>query len=130
MNADGSNLMNITNTPTTERDPAWSPDGTMIVYISHREVGFNVEIYVMNADGTDQRRLGNFSGPAARPAWCCFSSPCTEEPILEYIPVASPEVSPAAGEPLQSRYPFILSCFLAFAVAVFLVILLKYRKAH
>ena len=37
--------------------PAWSPDGTQIAFMSNRDG--NPEIYVMNSDGTDLRRLTN-----------------------------------------------------------------------
>src|SRR3954454_11600440 len=38
--------------------PAWSPDGTMIAYQSKKE-GNNTQIYVMDADGNNKRRLSN-----------------------------------------------------------------------
>ena len=58
MNADGSDpvlLMDRAN------EPDWSPDGHRIVFTSNRDG--NTEIYVMNADGTDPRRLTDYSGP-------------------------------------------------------------------
>ena len=36
MNADGSNQQNITNHPGSDFNPAWSPDGSMILYTSNR----------------------------------------------------------------------------------------------
>ena len=42
-------------------DPSWSPDGTRIAFA--RYVGCcNPEIYVMNADGSDERRLTTLDG--------------------------------------------------------------------
>ena len=39
------------------RDPSWSPDGSQIAFTSNRDG--NVEIYVMNDDGSGQTRLTN-----------------------------------------------------------------------
>lgn len=49
-------------------DPSWSPDGSMIVFTSTREGGIP-RIYVMNASGTDQRRLLKLSGEQSQPDW-------------------------------------------------------------
>jgi Tol biopolymer transport system component len=55
MDADGSNQTRLTYSEHDDADPAFSPDGTKIVYFSTRDGNF--EIYVMNADGTNQTRL-------------------------------------------------------------------------
>lgn len=60
MNADGSGLVNLTNrSAESDLRPAWSPDGTRIAF--QREVdaynNHDTEIFVMNADGINLRRL-------------------------------------------------------------------------
>jgi TolB protein len=69
MNADGSGLTNLTNTRSViEEDPAWSPDGRQIAFISNRQVSF--EVWIMNADGSEARRLTKVLGSGVRhPAW-------------------------------------------------------------
>ena len=42
---------------TEDRGPAWSPDGSRIAFTSQRDG--NDEIYVMDADGSNQQRLTN-----------------------------------------------------------------------
>ena len=63
MNADGSGQTNLTNSAENEFTSAWSPDGTKIAFARNRVSGDGsplngvVDIYVMNADGSDQTRL-------------------------------------------------------------------------
>jgi Tol biopolymer transport system component len=68
MNADGSNLLRLTNDSASDRYPSWSPDGTKLVYASHPNSG-DWEIYTMNADGTNKRFLTNNNVDDIYPAW-------------------------------------------------------------
>jgi Tol biopolymer transport system component len=67
MNADGSGITRLTNSPALDQMPAWSPDGSKIAFMSSRDG--NPEIYTMNADGTNQTRLTNNGALDARPSW-------------------------------------------------------------
>ena len=76
MNADGSGQRNLTRRPGYEGDPAWSPDGRRIAFARGTKsctagegcVG-NTEVYVMNADGSGQRRLTRTPRDDFAPAW-------------------------------------------------------------
>ncbi len=57
---DGSELRRITDSPGNEGSPDFSPDGSRIAFVSNRDG--NSEIYIMNADGSDQRRLTHYPG--------------------------------------------------------------------
>ena len=48
--------MQLTTDPADEFAPVWSPDGTQIAFLSNRS-GRVRELFVMNADGSDQRSL-------------------------------------------------------------------------
>jgi TolB protein len=62
---DGTDLRRLTQLAGQNRAPAWSPDGKRIVFTSDR---VRQAIYVMNADGSKQRRLT--SGPTdVSPDW-------------------------------------------------------------
>jgi len=64
INADGTDLTRLTDSPWHEFDPAWSPDGTRIAYRS--EPHDYPQLWIMNADGSGKHRLaaGGF------PVWC------------------------------------------------------------
>lgn len=59
-NADGSNPVQLTNTPGYDAEATIGPDGR-IVFTSVRDG--DMEIYSMNGDGSDVRRLTNMPGP-------------------------------------------------------------------
>jgi TolB protein len=54
---DGSDLQRLTTHAGVNDWPAWSPDGKRIVFASDRAHEDLMDIYVMNADGTQQKRL-------------------------------------------------------------------------
>lgn len=65
---DRSGLTRLTDDPANEARPDWSPDGRRIAFNSNR--GGNVDIYVMNADGTgDPLRLTTASGNGVGARW-------------------------------------------------------------
>ncbi|HYZ61105.1 MAG TPA: hypothetical protein VE650_01525 [Acetobacteraceae bacterium] len=53
----GHRLRQLTHLPGNSETPAWSPDGEKIVFARNHAVGREGDIYTMNADGTNVRRL-------------------------------------------------------------------------
>ena len=74
MDADGTGQRNLTRNAARDEDPVWSPEGQRIAFARKVPwgaggVGGQFEIFVMNADGSGQRKLTrNLSGDF-HPAW-------------------------------------------------------------
>ena len=62
-----SSGVNVSDNDFCDHSPVWSSDGKRIAFVSDRDGDW--EIYVMNADGTDQRRLTRSPGTDRAPAW-------------------------------------------------------------
>ncbi len=56
MDGDGGNQRRVTVNPKDDGDPAWSPDGTKIAFVSNRNQGY-LQIWVIDADGENPVRL-------------------------------------------------------------------------
>ncbi len=74
MDADGGNQTRLTEEPDHDYIPAWTPDGTYITFGSWRteegDTGRANHIYIMNTDGSDQRRfLQDSPGTSTSPSW-------------------------------------------------------------
>lgn len=68
-NADGTDLIDVSNNDAWDSGPIFSPNGRRIVFYSNRDADpFDSDIYVMNVDGSDVRRLTDFE-TAANPHW-------------------------------------------------------------
>jgi Tol biopolymer transport system component len=70
MNADGSDVVQLTDDVPEDRAPVWSPDGTRIAFESAgRDGKFDGDIFVIDADGRNLTRLTTDPGRDVWPAW-------------------------------------------------------------
>ncbi|MBZ0137317.1 MAG: hypothetical protein K8I27_13205 [Planctomycetes bacterium] len=66
---DGSPAVQLTTHAAGDDDPAFSPDGRMIAFDSGRSGAQDADIYVMDADGGNQRRVYGTPAIEEVPAW-------------------------------------------------------------
>jgi hypothetical protein len=79
---DGTAETNITNDPISDIFPAWSPDGTKIVFVKTGDP--SAGIWTMNADGSNQTRLTNSGLVEQAPSY----SPDGSKIVFDRFPVA------------------------------------------
>jgi Tol biopolymer transport system component len=67
MDVAGQDPVALTQGPSDNGEPTWSPDGQRIAFVSNRDGNF--EVYVMNANGENQIRLTDDPADDTDPAW-------------------------------------------------------------
>ena len=66
---DGSDLLQLTHDGLSEQSPAWSPDGTRLVYKASEQGDYTWEIFTMAIDGSDVQRLTESPAYKTTPLW-------------------------------------------------------------
>ena len=94
MNADGSDRRRLTDHPAGDFQPVFSPDGRRIAFVSLRTGNF--KIFVMNADGTQERLL------TKTPKWVGDASP-SWSPDGRWIAFASSRLKDGNPEIFKMR---------------------------
>ena len=93
--SDGTGLKRLTGGPGNEEHAYWSPDGTRIVYGA--SAGLSSGIWIMNADGSGKRSLGE----GASPSW----SPDGKQILYDSLPYFDLLVMNADGSGRPSVVP-------------------------
>lgn len=110
MNEDGTDLhrVNAFASNRNEYKPNWSPDGTKIAFQADRDIPVgNTEIYVMNADGSNQKRLTNYPGHDDWPDWSPDGSQIVFSRGASFLTPEIYVMGAAGGEPREVTLPAI-----------------------
>jgi serine/threonine protein kinase/Tol biopolymer transport system component len=111
-------LVQVTNMPEGACQPAWSPDGKKMVFISpckgEDEIYYGAGLYIINADGSDLIPIGTVPGGDFDPAWSpdgnsiAFTSLRTGQMEIFIMSVDDPtsiiQITKGAGS-VESRQP-------------------------
>ena len=62
-------ITSLTDDEWYDQSPTWSPDGSRIAYAVSDQSDYAWEIFTMNADGSDQRRITDHPGYDMGPVW-------------------------------------------------------------
>ena len=57
MNADGTNLVQLSPDGVYDGSPTWSPDGQQLAFVRSTDGGNNFDVYIMNADGSSAHAI-------------------------------------------------------------------------
>jgi TolB protein len=74
---DGANFEKITENNSIDRDPVWSPDGSVIVYVSDQDSPGLTKLYSIRPNGEERTLLLNAAGNTYSPAFSPDSSRLT-----------------------------------------------------
>jgi Tol biopolymer transport system component len=67
MNADGSNVRQLTDAPGYDGGPFFSPDGTRVIWRHFDVNGMIADVWTMKTDGSDKRRITDFKSMSWAP---------------------------------------------------------------
>ena len=67
MNADGSNIINLTEDPLEDYSPSWSPDGKWIAYTNGNSS--NYDVWIIQVESKIKKRLTTQPKRDETPVW-------------------------------------------------------------
>ena len=130
MNADGSNVTQLTDHSGAQAKPAWSPDGTQIVFA--REVDLQIDLFVMNADGSGVAPIAEGTGDEQSPDWQALQvAPPTATAPAPTTTAALPTTGEGGGSSDGSATMWLVAAaagVLALSAAGFAVVRLRLRR--
>src|SRR5439155_1006962 len=104
-----SQLRKVLDDSATAAEPAYSPDGSRLAFVSTRDG--QPEIYVMDADGTNPSRLTNAPGADGDPSFTAdgravlFHSPRTGHRQIFLQPITGSDAIQLTQEPSDNSQP-------------------------
>lgn len=69
INPEGGSKFQLTNNSAKDLDPDWSPDGSKLVFARRESPATTQDIWIINADGTNERKVLESENHDRYPAW-------------------------------------------------------------
>ena len=90
-------MRELTPGPGNHGQPAWSPDGLRLAFVSDRDKEKGRQLWVMPADGGEARCVTSGYGGASQPVW----APDSRRVAFARRVVVSPDWKPGKGEKID-----------------------------
>jgi Tol biopolymer transport system component len=120
MDADGKNIVNVTNSPSFDGWPSWSPDSKKIVFTSNRSGKPNAgQLYSVNINGSGFQQLTDLPGAVTQPFWSAdgnavygyqsWETPGEEYGYIVKVPVSINDAGVEVGTP--KFFTSVIDCY-------------------
>ena len=101
-------IRDLTPGPGNHQRPAWSPDGSMIAFVSDREEKLGQQLWVLSMQGGEARRLTSGYGGVGQPVWAPDSRRIAFSRSVvvsdDYLPKKGQEPDPKSGPERSAVY--------------------------
>ena len=97
VNWEGTETLRLSNGPSSESSPRWSPDGRFLAFLSARPAGGRAQIWLLDRRGGEARQLTDAKGDIGGFQW----SPDGKKIVIEMSPGEEDDADSAGTKPAE-----------------------------